>query len=69
MKTMTKQELNNKIDELNQLIEDNKLEIQTKHAEMSALSYEIDELNNNNAELQRQAINLLMEREKVEIRL
>ena len=69
MKKMTKQELNNKIDELNELIEDNKLEMETKHAEIGALSYEIDEIYKNNEELQKEAINLLMQREKVDIQL
>ena len=69
MKTMTKQQINNKIDELNELIEDNKLEMETKHAEIGALSYEIDEIYKNNEELQKEAINLLMQREKVDIQL
>ena len=69
MYTMTKQQINNKIDELNELIEDNKLEMETKHAEIGALSYEIDEIYKNNEELQKEAINLLMQREKVDIQL
>ena len=69
MNTMTKQQINNKIDELNELIEDNKLEMETKHAEIGALSYEIDEIYKNNEELQKEAINLLMQREKVDIQL